>query len=387
MTITTEFKPDAASPNITDFVNITPESGWCTNPNFTSRCRADNYFSLLTNITATQRVLDHASNDNRQHTYQRVNGEWRTIKLVDRATRREIEVQFRLFLVAYRFNSSSSNLPIPNFNAAGIDPLGGCEGGGAVGHSSQLPRYAFAWIHPAQVSTCYKKVLNMQHYDLNVDDVSIAYAIKSVSPMTLPNGNFTGSVTYSVGQGKDIDLGDAVYDDDKLTFNIQSIIQHQLEVKHLGSNKLELKPKKGWDEWSTSGDTQARLEAEANMTIVASSAVSVSAQCDNQILNYCALKKDDEDVYVGVNMALTVPGMYDRETGEAINDKFMPMYAVNTPGMIMVPHNPINTVSTIKFWVDEISSMRMLQYPGSTWRTTVTLLFDADIFLPTSASN
>lgn len=374
MQIETEFRPSAENPGENRFTNLTPESGYCLDrPN---ECANMRVLSLLTGLRVTDRVFDASSSDLRRRSYQRLNSSWRTVTLLDKINRHNIQLEFRLVMLSHRIT--------PDNPTAGANwhthtpPTGGCINTVGWGTDRWI---LWAWGHQEKVSTCHRPISNIND-KATLSAISIGYELRAPNPMTLPNGNFTGSIRYSVGKDQDIDLGEGSYSDSELTFNIRSNIQHELKVAHLGSSKVKLEPVGGWDDWIGNGASQFRLEGKGYFTIVASSPVSITARCDQQIRNDCAIQKeagDGEPVVVPLALMLTIPEMVDIRTGEDIKQTIIPAYAPQTPGIIMKPVDLLNHVATVDFSVNEVSSLRMGQYPGSVWKAGVTLVFDAEL--------
>lgn len=374
MQIETEFRPSADNPGVDKFTNLTPESGYCLDR--PAYCDQMGVLSLLTGLRVTDRVFDSNSSDLRRRSYQRLNSSWRTVTLLDKGNSQNIQLEFRLVMLSQRITpkNPSSDTGWDTYTP----PTGGCKNTVGWGTTSWI---LWAWGHQEGVSTCHRQVSKIDD-TATLSAISIGYELRAPDPMTLPNGNFSGSISYSVGKDQDIDLGEGAYSDSELTFNIQSNIQHELKVEHLGSPKVKLEPVGGWDDWVGNGASQFRLEGKGNFTIVASSPVSITARCDQQVLNDCAIQKeggDGDPVVVPLALMLTIPEMVDAKTGEAINKTLIPAYAPQTPGIVMKPVDLLNHVATVDFSVNEVSSLRMGQYPGSAWKAGVTLIFDSEL--------
>lgn len=369
--VETEFRPSAANPEENMFTNITPETGYCTER--PADCQKAGVFSLLTNLEVSNRHINSKNSDLRYRSYQRLNSQWRKVTLRDVFSGRNIEAEFRIIMLAHQTNT----IDTPGSYYSNNPVAGGCSH--TVGWGT--PTYnKWAWIHPEGINICHRDITKVDPA-ASLTKISIGYELRAQNPMTLPNGSFKGSVSYSVGKDQDIDLGEGSYNDPQLTINIITTIQHELIVSHKGSEKVTLTPPGGWQDWITSGATQFTLKGKGEFTMGASSPISITARCTHQVLNDCAIQKEGDDgpVFVPVHLALTLPGMKNRDTGENIVNTVIPVYAPQTPGIIVQPENFLNTTGTIDFTVNEVSSLRMGQYPGSVWKGDATIIFDADL--------
>ncbi|HDX4048306.1 TPA: hypothetical protein ROG05_000654 [Enterobacter soli] len=378
--ITTEFKPSLTNPAKNTFTNTTPISGFCRT--YPVKCN-DGKFSIETGITVSNKRLNYTSADPRDHTYQYLYSNWKEITLRDPVQRREIRVEFRLTFLSHRFVRKADDFSPAAFNGASLSPAGGCAGLGGY-FTGTFSQFELAWEHPEGAFSCHKLLRNdpaigLDFDDVAIDRISIGYELRSSSPLTLPNGHFRGQVNYTVGEGQEIDFGSGSYSDNELTIALDADIEHDLRVEHIDSNRVILEPREGWDNWSNSGQSQVRLEGESRIKVVASSPVNLSVDCEHRFLNMCNLKKDGEDSFVDLNLSITIPGMIRRDTGDPIADIFIPSFVSGVSGLVMMPEEYIDTTGTVKFWISEGSSGRIIEDSGSSWRGNVTLIFDASV--------
>uniref|UniRef100_UPI00289CC764 hypothetical protein n=1 Tax=Pantoea sp. CTOTU49201 TaxID=2953855 RepID=UPI00289CC764 len=262
LAITTEFKPSATNPAHNEFTNTTPVSGYCAN----WTCPAGT-FSVRTYITADYRIINTNSSDPRHHTYQHLDANWRTATLYDKTTRRSISVRFRISLLGMRLMKDVASWDKDDFNNAGNSPNGNCTG---VGNARGNSQFIYAWNHPEGINTCEKNISNIVLNDVKIDQISIGYEMKVIeSPMTIANGEYVGSITYNIGNNKEIDLGQADYTDNELKINITASVQHEFRVASSGPTRIELEPTGGWD-IVRGGATEARLEGRSSYSLTAS---------------------------------------------------------------------------------------------------------------------
>lgn len=372
LAITTEFKPSASNPAHNEFTNTTPVSGFCAN----WTCPTGT-FSLRTDITATNRIINTNSSDLRHHTYQHLDANWRTATLYDKTTRRSISVQFRISLLGMRFIRSTASWQGSDFNNAGRSPNGNCTGVSSALSNSQ---FEYAWNHPEGINTCDKNISNIDLNDVRMDRISIGYEMKVIeSPMTIANGEYVGSITYNIGNNKEIDLGQADYTDNELKINITASVQHEFRVASSGPTRIELEPTGGWD-IVRGGATEARLEGRSSFSLTASAPFGIYTECEHSRLGSCALKMDGAANTVPLNVAVTMPNMRVRGTNEIVNNMSVPMRGSSMQQVIVEPITFSNAAeSPIAFSVSAPDSRTMLANPGSTWKGTVTLVFDSEL--------
>lgn len=375
--ITTEFTPSAGNQSHDQFTNTTPITGFCST--YPQHCK-NGAFSVRTSITAQNRVLNYQSPDIRDQTYQRVDGTWRTIILYDRITRKETTALFRINLLSLRFTRSANSWDNYSFNTAGPSPIGNCIGTAGMVNSST---YEYAWIHPDGHNICHKPLYNINYNNVNIDRVSIGYELISPNPMTTPNGDYIGSISYNVGNNGQIDLGNAVYSDDELKITIKATVKHDFKVEPKGKLNIPLEPDGGWDSVK-GGVTETRLSGRSSFALTASTPFGMYAECQYSNMGSCALMMEGSNETVPLNVLVTMPGMRSRMTGEMVNDMHVPMKTDHIPQFIIDPVQFGNAVeSPIEFSINAPASRRMLAQPGSKWKGTVTLVFDSE--LPFSA--
>jgi hypothetical protein len=152
--ITARFRPSAAEPNITQFVNTTPLSGYCSQ--FSHLCRPGD-------VTITFPLMVHRTweipGPLEGHNYQRVDGNWKTIQVYSDVGGAPFDVRFRINLLSRRHL-------LGNLEPGGIEgsigdvstgsgiygsSVGGCAGRTGIGSANF---YSFAWLTPADFRTC-----------------------------------------------------------------------------------------------------------------------------------------------------------------------------------------------------------------------------------------
>jgi hypothetical protein len=375
VTITTEFTPSATNPSNNKFTNTTAISGFCGRYPNSSYC-STGAVTIGTRINATNRSLNVLSNDMRDQVYQRVNARWRSVQLYDLKTRKSITVSFRISGMFLRFKSNRA-WELNDFNNAGRAPVGTCNGTTNLYNSIT---YEYGWTYEENGGECHKPVKNLQMNDVIMDSVSIGYELTSPSPMTLPNGEYVGSITYDVGNNSEIDLGNATYNHNELKINIRTTIKHDFKVEHTSSQKVMLEPQDGWDSILGSSNAEIPLLGNSSFALTASAPFSLYLECEHSQLGSCALQKEGSDEKVPVIVSVSMPQMRNMFTGEAVKDMTLPMKQNHLPNFNLEPIQFNDAAaSTIQFRINGPSSRKMISQPGTNWKGAVTLIFDADL--------
>ncbi|WP_429186929.1 hypothetical protein [Aeromonas veronii] len=262
--------------------------------------------------------------------------------------------------------------PVPDIAAKPIydwlaHPVGGCNyiNKSVLGHTTWFD-WILLWGGISERS-CHTTV----SYNVNVDVKSILYGFKIIppSPLSLPNGVYKGTITLSVGPDGDISLGNGNYRDRQLIINLTLTVRHQLKVQfsEMGST-VALAPPGGWYNWLNMGNKRTLLlQKTLPFDIWASAPFKITLHCQYMENENCALKNTrDHQVtldtkYVeskGKSYSLsTKPSIIDVEAGRPVIQEKRSIH-------FEIKGNPIN---------------EMLDYPGSLYQGTVTLIFDAGI--------
>jgi len=189
----------------------------------------------------------------------------------------------------------------------------------------------------------------------------------------IKNGIYTGSIILSVGQNKDIDLGNGVYEDNQLIIELTLKVQHQIKVEFPpGGDKVVLQPPGGWHDWIYRGKARIPpyLIAELPYRLWSSSDFNVWLNCQYAIGEVCMLNNER----LGMQVRLDV--IYVNKSKEEIPLKHgvKKLFSASLRGPYF-----INEERSIIFKVQEPVLALMMEYPGSTYKGNVTLIYDAAI--------
>ncbi|MFB2925019.1 hypothetical protein [Aeromonas hydrophila] len=257
------------------------------------------------------------------------------------------------------------------YNTAFTNPKGGCRYlEREVAGNINLTSWIVLWGDVGGKS-CYT--------GLSVDGTSdiqamfFGFKITPPSPLKMPNGIYTGSMILSVGQNKDIDLGNGVYEDNQLIIELTLKVQHQIKVEFPpGGDKVVLQPPGGWHDWIYRGKSRIPpyLIAELPYRLWSSSDFNVWLNCQYAIGEVCMLNNER----LGMQVRLDV--IYVNKSKEEIPLKHgvKKLFSASLRGPYF-----INEERSIIFKVQEPVLALMMEHPGSTYKSNVTLIYDAAI--------
>lgn len=382
--ISAEFKPSAFEPGNVQFKNTTPLSGYCHGN--TSHCRPGD-FTLLFPLEIRRTWVNPGPVEG--HSYQQVDGNWKSINVVSEDGE-TVRLEFRLNLLARRYYLGSlqpGGIPgaggIGVFaNSAGVNgsATGGCAGRIGSGHATL---YDFAWGVPLGNNRCTRGTRNVESgpYSGLIDRVSVGYELRTPNPFALGNGAYRGEITYSVGHGQQIDLGNGDYSENSLTFRFDLKVEHQLRVDFpAGSNHALLEPPGGWSDWLHRGKAPTRLYRDHPFVIWASAPMKIYLTCqDLQIGQQCAMVEQNstQPMEVPIDVAISLPGTV-QYNGAAVNRLPLPVGQANA---LQFQSIAVSTArqGALHYSVNQAHVERMLTRSGSTFKGVVTLVIEADI--------
>lgn len=365
--LTAEYRPSISNPSHVSFTNTSPLSGYCQqHPTY---CPEGVASIEIPGLEATKQFTN-ITEDIRKHIYVKLDSRPKNIVLTNRITGQAIEANFRLSVVAMKLAGDVSGWVLN----AGLPPEGGCQAGVETGSDTA---YAFAWVFPANVQECYRRLKEDVHVDrvLSLNGISVGYEMSVDSPAGVNNGVYEGELVYSVGDNGDIDFGADTYSDSVLKIQIQAKVEHAFHLQFpSGSERLVLSPEGGWDKWLDSGQQPTRLGRDLDFFLTSSGPFSVQLMCQTIHGQHCGLR--NEVGVVPLEIRLTLPALHSFTDDEV---KAFPL----TVGMVEFFHVGTSPVfskrSTLHMWVERSGVETMFRQPGSTWRGRVTLLFDAEL--------
>ena len=382
--ITARFRPDPSNPMVNKFENTTPISSICA-AHIPARCKALGIFSLRDTTLRINSVAPIIANheEERQGFMVKVPSAWRDL-VVTHATTQETEiVQVRIAGIGGYWS-----VPRPPGVSAWGQP--------GIAWSTQW-RYApspcqstshlaagtasasYFWLTPEGAGPCSRKP-SQDLLRMNVNTMEYAYELRTPNPLGMSSGQYTGSITYTMGPGGDYDFGDVMMPSkNALTFNFTLSVEHDLKVEvPPGGNRIELVPQGGWQPWLNQGRKPARLFRDQTFNISASSRFKMQLGCERTMGDTCALRNATDGHAVPVDVSVSLPHGLSRMDGAPVNRQPLLLSGAGTesfqPGFY-VNRRP----GTLHFEVKKDYAEQMLERGGSTYSGQVTVVWDSEL--------
>lgn len=279
------FQPDPSLPHKNEFVNKTPNSGYCAN--YPSECASNNMFSIQVPVR-----FNSARAMNRGEILQlKVPANWRRLTVTNRETLETEIVEVRIIGIGsdYVLSDSAANLTGETDIRTGHQKLwegsswvnapAPCQYSGVGAFSPNT--YRFFWKAPQEAHCTKRTLFNIPA--ISFDTMDFSYELRTPFPMSMSTGLYTGSLTYTLGPGKDFSLGSLMYPDDStLTLDFVLDVQHTLKVDlPPGGEKIVLEPAGGWQQWIDGGQKPTSIYRDQTFHITASSRFKVMMQCSS----------------------------------------------------------------------------------------------------------
>ncbi|NIF47587.1 hypothetical protein F3J28_07385 [Enterobacter sp. Ap-1006] len=372
MDVTAEFIADLSQPQKSAFVNTTPISGFCAE--YPSFCHADELSIFIPGLEH-HKDFDSASLELRNNLSISINGREKHIVLKDMRTSNTIDAVFRItfFGLKYsRLNEADGSLGDALY-AAVYEPQGGCSGRNGTGGPHV---YNFGWGVPDNKVVCYFMLKAPFKGTVNASNFSIGYKLDIAdNPLNTYSGDYESEVIYSVGDGQDIDFYSEIPPDSEIRIKIKATVRHAFKFFLApGSENVSLAPKGGWSQWVNGGRVPDLLNKEVPFTLSSTSGFTVNMRCEYDVDEGCALRDSPTGEKIPLEVALTLPG-FKAENGSEVRNLLLNSlpagHVIQPPGKFVVDRR-----SQVDFRVRKPGVETMVKSPGSTWRGTVTLVFD-----------
>ncbi|OOG82486.1 hypothetical protein B0E42_22135 [Pseudomonas sp. A25(2017)] len=382
------FRPDPSKPNENTFLNTTPISGYCADR--PSDCRATGMFSVRLRLSAnTISPIQANHEDPRQGAMFKVPASWRPVQVTHTGTGEIETVEVRWSGFGSRQLFSNSVIELVGGGASvwgahralwsGLEwvyaPLP-CQYSGVSLYN--ITSYAFFWKVPTE-GVCGKTARYLIPA-MSYNYLDFAYELRTPNPLKMSSGQYTGSLTYSVGPGQDIDMGDVMIPNDSaLTLNFKLDVEHTLKVEvPPGGNRVELVPQEGWQSWLNSGHKPTRLFRDQRFHISASSRFKMALECQTVSGNTCAISEAGTGHAVPVDVSVTLPNGLTDAAGQPVNRRRLLRDGSGTelfqPGFY-VDRRP----GTLHFEVARSSVEEMLDSGAKAYTGYVTVIWDSEI--------
>ncbi|VVP72619.1 hypothetical protein PS918_01452 [Pseudomonas fluorescens] len=303
------FQPDFPQPGKNEFVNQTPNTGYCAK--YPVKCAERNIFSFNTPIrfNSTRAVVPGDG------VGFKAPANWRQVTVTNQITRQSETVEVRIVGIGseYVLSDTAANLTDAAGPWEGHEKLWGSQwfyapppcattGAGVVAPYS----YGFFWDSPTE-AYCNKRAAYMIP-KMAFDSVDFAYELRLPDPLGMLSGLYTGSLTYIMGVGGDFEMGPAMQPSDShLTLDFELDVQHTLKVDlPPGGSKVAMEPKGGWQRWIDNGRRPTEIYRDQPFFLSASSSFKVKLICSSLGGSECEIG-NSEVGFSKFQVRLTVP--------------------------------------------------------------------------------
>jgi hypothetical protein len=377
------FQPDPAQPSKNEFINKTPNSGYCAN--YPGECKQHNMFSIQ---------LPVRFNSTRS-LYQgdvipiKVPANWRRLTVTNAATQETETVEVRITGIGSDFvlSDTAAKLVGVSENLEGHQKLwtssswvyapAPCQYSGVGAFSDKT--YRFFWKTPVEES-CVKRAAYAIP-SIYFDTLDFAYELRTPNPLDMSSGLYTGSMAYTLGSNGHFDLGPLLVPDDaNLTLDFVLEVQHTLKVDiPPGGNKVLLEPQGGWRSWLEQGRKPVRLYRDQIFNISASSRFTMRLECEHDLGfgSGCAIVDGESGYAGGVDVSVSLPNGLTDSAGQPV--KRMPLSRDATPAFqpgIYVDRKP----GTLHFEVGERdTSWLIANAKGRPYKGNITVIWDSEV--------
>lgn len=379
------FQPDPANPHKNQFKNQTPSEGFCRQA--PEACESAGLFSLIASIPFTANAPIKANHaDPRQGGMAKVPSSWRDVT-VTHTSGETTTLQLRIAGIGHELGLP---LAVHEITEGGWwDELweGGawlyapapCQGVGM--YTSGWHGYNSFWKVPEGAGMCSKKAKFDIPMAMRYLYFVYAYELRTPDPLKMGSGEYTGTVTYTVGPGQDFDMGDVMIPaDNLLIMNFRLIVSHTLKVDiPPGGNRVILEPQGGWQSWLSEGRKPTRLFRDQTFNISASSRFKMNLQCQYVSGINCALWEPISGHAVPLEVGVTLPGGLTDGLGQAVTRRPLRRDGVGTElfqAGFYVDQKP----GTLHFEVAREAVNEML-HPGvsRSYSGNVTVIWDSEV--------
>ena len=382
--ITAVFRPDPSNPLSNKFINTTPESGICP-WHIPDRCKELGIFSIRTNdinFTASKAIpAGHASE--REGAMFKVPSAWRSVEVTHTQTGERQTVEMRIAGIGNRWDIRSTATPAThawgNVWSMWQTAPSPCL---PTGYIANAPNYYTLWFWrvPENAGTCSRQAVS-DISSLKYVNFEYAYELKTPNPLTMSSGQYTGSLSYSLGPNQDFDFGDVMIPNDSLlTFNMTLNVEHTLKVEiPPGGHRVELLPQGGWQAWLNQGRKPTRLFRDQTFNVSASSRFKMNLECQYPDGgNTCALREATSGHSVPLNVSVSLPNGLSDGGGQPVNRRPLLLDGSGTelfqPGFY-VDRKP----AKLHFDIAREHVEQMLSGAGAQYSGQVTVVWDSEV--------
>jgi hypothetical protein len=386
--ITAVFKPDSAYPHLNKFKNTTPPSGYCGS--WPEQCELHNFFSLKVPIQFNSRLPIPANHPSvRQGAMLKAPAQWRELTVYHETTREPEKVRVRIAGIGSQVATDdvmtlvggAADYRIAHnllWGLSWVNAPSPCVYSGVGWYTSTT--YDFFWQTPTE-GVCSKQAKFNVPW-LRFNHLDFAYELETPNPLGMSSGQYTGSLTYSIGPTGDFDFGDVLIPTDSvLTLNFNLDVQHTLKVDipPVGE-QVQLVPAGGWQSWLQAGRKPVRLFRDQTFNISASSRFKMYMECEFIGVSYdCLLDDRVSRRQVELQVFVTLPGGLTDLSGQPVRHMRLRAGAANA--LYFQPGFYVDRAPGVLHFEVPQRQVEFMLSPGAGpyYRGKVTVIWDSEI--------
>ncbi|MEX6285702.1 hypothetical protein AB6F89_22430 [Providencia hangzhouensis] len=389
--LTAKFTP-AINNNNSDgvFTNTTPQSGYCAE--FPDSCPGE-MFSVNLPLSTTISAPIVAYNEPRDGPYFNFPKTTKTLAVMNQNTGESFNVMFRITNYSAMNGKNIGQHDWTTSSFVYSPSGGGCGYGGMGWHTAGW--YFFMWTALNNTNPCYKISTIDRTEPSKFYDMSIGYSLVAKdSLLTVGSGIYTGKLSFTVGPGGDFDFGDNYQASDSVVdINLILSVNHDLIVTTTPESRaLSLQPcsagkvcteeqgKQNWERWMITKITP-QLTARSDFRLSSTGAFTAYLQCEYIQGEHCAIKSDNNGQLVPVKAYLSMPdNIINQQTNSTVLRAPMAINKDILNNTFLTRDIGSNRKGSIDFLVTQQDVDTMLMTRPDTYRGTVTVIFDPQIY-------
>ncbi|MEX6258012.1 hypothetical protein [Providencia huaxiensis] len=390
--LTAEFTPKINNNNSDGvFVNTTPISGYCKHyPHYCNAGAVSVYLPLTTTISYP--IV--AYNEPRDGVYFNFPKTPRTLTVRNQDTGEAFDVIFRMTNFSSTAKKNTNSL---DWDEGGKD-LSAPRGGGCSFYATSMSNNLwnrFIWNTSNNTLPCLK-ISRVDRTEPSIfEDMSIGYSLMAKdSLLAVGSGTYVGKLSFTVGPGGDFDFGDNYQVNESVVdINLTLSVNHDLIVTTTPEGRaLSLQPcsvgkvcteeqgKRNWERWMITKITP-QLTARSDFLISSTGSFTAYLQCEYIQGEHCAIKSDNNGQLVPVKAYLSLPNnIINQKTNSTVTRALMPIHKDIVNNTFSTRDIGSNRKGSIDFLVTQHDVDTMLLTRPDTYRGTVTVIFDPNIY-------
>ncbi|WP_156463228.1 hypothetical protein [Pseudomonas sp. Leaf129] len=294
-----------------------------------------------------------------------------TIQLINQTTHETAKVVLRTQYISQRASHSTHRVM-----SASVTGVNGCQSMGPHYNSTQYTRHL--WTIPA--GACYSRPTAVPAVEESyVSELGMTFYPEFPKPESLSPGLWEGVVTNRIGPAGEFDFGE-IYGQsaDTLDVRVQLTVKHDIRVDMPAANtQVALLPPRGWYDYNNHKVIPERLFKDLPIRVWAASTFAVYLECQYPYPPRCRLMPNSPHARsVNVEVALSLPGPFSYN-GQPVTRLELQRGSQNAR-LITPSGSASNQPGTVHLEIQQNVLRQMLNFPGTTYSGTVTIVFDAN---------